>query len=121
MNLKEENHYTIFQIDIMLVWKIFWVRIPTSEDLITLSHPDAVSLAREMGTIIQFDQQAVAPYFNYIDTEGNERVVWFEDASSILAKFKLMEKYNLQEIAYWKLALSFPQNWLLLNHQYNIK
>ena len=87
----------------------------------TLSHPDAVSLAREMGAIIEFDQQAMAPYFNYYDTEGNERIVWFEDARSILAKFKLIDRYNLKGIAYWQLALNFPQNWLILNYQFNIK
>ncbi|MCY8307118.1 hypothetical protein MOC39_20870, partial [Bacillus spizizenii] len=27
---------------------------------------------------------------------------------------------NLRGISYWKLGLSFPQNWLLLSDQFNI-
>ncbi|MCY9150132.1 spore gernimation protein, partial [Bacillus haynesii] len=45
---------------------------------------------------------------------------WFEDARSIQAKFDLIRELNLRGISYWKLGLSFPQNWLLIADQFNV-
>ncbi|HLS36164.1 MAG TPA: spore gernimation protein, partial [Bacillota bacterium] len=52
---------------------------------------------------------------------GNEHEVWFEDARSIQAKFNLIKQYDLLGIAYWKLGLAFPQNWLLLANNFSIQ
>lgn len=73
-----------------------------------------------MNQAIQYDEEAQAPFFNYWDVEGNEHVVWFEDARSIQAKFDLIRELKLRGISYWKLGLAFPQNWLLLQDQFAI-
>ncbi|WP_085993767.1 LysM peptidoglycan-binding domain-containing protein [Oceanobacillus senegalensis] len=85
-----------------------------------LSPQQAIALARENNAAIQFDTTAQAPFFYYTDSEGNNHEVWFEDARSIQAKFNLIKELDLLGIAYWKLGLAFPQNWLLLNDQFNI-
>lgn len=86
-----------------------------------ISPQQAIAIAREHGVEIQFDETAQAPFFNYVDTEGLEHIVWFEDARSIQAKFDLIKQLNLKGIAYWKLGLSFPQNWLLLDNNFSIE
>jgi spore germination protein len=79
----------------------------------------AIELARLNGVAIQYDYQAQAPHFNYTN-EGNDHVVWFEDARSIQAKFNLLKELGIRGISYWKLGLPFPQNWLLLENNFTI-
>lgn len=85
-----------------------------------LSPQQAIDLAREQHATIKFDPGAQAPFFIYTDAEGNQHEVWFEDARSIQAKFDLIKAYSLKGIAYWKLGLAFPQNWLLLRDNFTI-
>jgi spore germination protein len=69
---------------------------------------------------ILFDPIAQAPHFNYFDAQGREHEVWFEDAKSIQAKFDLIKELGLRGISYWKLGLSFPQNWLLIDENFTV-
>lgn len=85
-----------------------------------LSPQQAITLARENQVAIQYDQDAQAPFFFYTDDSGATHEVWFEDGRSIQAKFDLIQQYQLRGISYWKLGLSFPQNWLLLSDQFYI-
>jgi len=86
-----------------------------------VSPQQAITLARENNAAIQYDEEAQAPFFFYIDESGATHEVWFEDARSINAKFSLIRTYQLRGISYWKLGLAFPQNWLLLNDQFTIR
>ncbi|HBB28896.1 MAG TPA: spore gernimation protein [Clostridiales bacterium] len=84
-----------------------------------ISNPEAVDIARRHGAEIKFDYTAQSPYFNYYDEEKREHIVWFEDARSIDAKLKLVDKYNLGGIFYWTIMNPFPQNWLVLENTYS--
>ncbi|WP_097072685.1 LysM peptidoglycan-binding domain-containing protein [Ureibacillus xyleni] len=81
----------------------------------------AVEIAKENNVAIQYDYTAQAPHFNYVDSAGKAHKVWFEDARSIQAKFNLMKRLNLRGISYWKLGFPFPQNWLLIGENFNVK
>ncbi|SFK99194.1 spore germination protein [Paenibacillus sp. 1_12] len=85
-----------------------------------LSPQEAIDLARERQAAIQYDYAAQAPHFTYWDDNGKTHIVWFEDARSIQAKFDLLKELNLRGISYWKLGLSFPQNWLLIEDNFNV-
>lgn len=85
-----------------------------------VSPQQAIALARDNNAAIQYDEKAQAPFFNYVSANGDQHEVWFEDARSIQAKFGLIKELNLRGIAYWKLGLSFPQNWLLLTDNFTI-
>lgn len=87
----------------------------------TLSPQAAVRLARDVGAYIQYDWQSLAPYFTYYDHEGREHIVWFEDARSMQAKFDLIKDYGLRGISYWVLGQDFPQNWALLQANFQIR
>lgn len=80
----------------------------------------AIELAKKAPASISYDSKAQAPYFYYWDQAGKEHVVWFEDARSIQAKFNLLKELGLRGISYWKLGLSFPQNWLLLASNFDV-
>ncbi|TFB21069.1 LysM peptidoglycan-binding domain-containing protein [Filobacillus milosensis] len=81
----------------------------------------AIQIARENNQAIEFDEESQAPYFYYWDEDGNQHEVWFEDARSIQAKFDLIRELDLKGISYWKLGLAFPQNWYMLDSQFNIE
>ena len=85
-----------------------------------LSPQQAIELAAENNVAIQYDERAQAPFYNYTDNEGKEHEVWFEDARSIQAKFDLMKELGIRGMSYWKLGLSFPQNWLLIAENFNV-
>jgi spore germination protein len=85
-----------------------------------ISPQAAIDLARRYNAQILYDYTAQAPHFNYWDDAGKEHTVWFEDARSIQAKFRLIEELGLRGISYWKLGLKFPQNWLLLEDNFKI-
>ncbi|WP_050614116.1 LysM peptidoglycan-binding domain-containing protein [Bacillus testis] len=86
-----------------------------------ISPQTAIDLARQFKVPIQYDTVAQAPFFRYRDESGNEHEVWFEDARSIQAKFDLLKELNLRGMGYWKLGLSFPQNWLLIQENFNVE
>ena len=85
-----------------------------------LSPQSATNRARQYNAVIQYDMTAQAPFFEYVDSEGRQHVVWFEDARSIQAKFNLVKRLNLRGVGYWKLGLPFPQNWLLIEENFNV-
>lgn len=86
-----------------------------------ISPQQAIALALERKAEIQYDMQAQAPYFHYYDDRGLLHEVWFEDARSIQAKYDLMKELDIGGIMYWKLGLSFPQNWLLLHDNFTVR
>lgn len=85
-----------------------------------VSPQQAIQLAARNNVSIQYDNEAQAPFFHYTDAAGKRHEVWFEDARSIQAKFDLIKELGLRGMSYWKLGLSFPQNWLLIVDNFNV-
>ena len=99
-------------------WRTPWRQGDTAN---TITNNTALELALNNGAQIQFDNSAQAPYFTYTDNEGNNRVVWFEDAKSIDARLNLVTKYNLAGVSYWTINNFFPVNWAVLTNKFNVK
>lgn len=79
-------------------WTLPWVQGTQAR---ILSDSAALNLAISRGAPIQFDAQAAAPWFRYLDAEGRGHVVWFEDARSVQARLKLAEEYGLAGVSIW--------------------
>lgn len=94
--------------------------VPGGQYARAISPQQAIDIARVNNVPIQYDYTAQAPHFNYTDANGRQHEVWFEDARSIQAKFNLIKELGLRGISYWKLGLSFPQNWLLLRDRKSV-
>ena len=77
-------------------------------------------LAAQYGVPIQYSIESQAPFFNYVDNNGVQHVVWFEDARSVQAKYLLVNEFGLRGVSYWVLGLQFPQNWYILNDMFRI-
>lgn len=99
-------------------WTLPFVQGSTARPV---TNQEAVNLASRVGARIWFDMTAQAPYFRYYDPQGREHVVWFDDARSIQARLKFVNKYNLGGVSYWTINNFFPQNWMVLDSMYNVK
>lgn len=86
----------------------------------TLGNIEAVQLAIEKGAVIQFDEVAMSPHFNYIE-DGVAHEVWFEDPRSISAKLELIYEYNLRGASYWQVMQLFRSNWLLVDYNFIVE
>lgn len=82
---------------------------------------EAIRLAARYGVDIEYDPVAQSPHFNYVDEQGREHEVWFEDARSIQAKFNLVKELGIRGFFYWVLRFQFPQNWLLVQDNFVVR
>lgn len=87
----------------------------------TLSPQAALARAVQHNATIQYDQTAASPYYRYVDSQGRTHEVWFEDARSAQAKYNLVKEYNLRGVSYWVLGNAFPQNWVVLEDNFNVR
>ena len=86
-----------------------------------LTNTAAVTLAGTVGAEIRFSESAQSPYFNYTDSEGRRHEVWFEDARSLRAKYRLVADYGLAGVSYWNLNRLFRTNFLVLENMFGIE
>lgn len=86
-----------------------------------ISPQRGIELAKRYKQSIRYDQTAQAPWFRYTDEQGKRHEVWFEDARSIQAKFNLVKELGVRGFFYWVLGHEFPQNWLLIQENFNVR
>lgn len=99
-------------------WEVPWVEGTIAE---TISPKDAVRLAAQKGVSIQYNETYQAPFFHYVDENGQRHEVWFEDARSMQAKYNVVKDYNLRGASYWVLGIIFPQNWAVLQDNFTVR
>lgn len=80
---------------------------------------EAIRLAVDHGSVIQFDERSKTPWFRYWQY-GVQHEVWFEDVRSLLAKFQLAGELGLRGVMYWQLMRFYRSGWLLLNHLFQV-
>lgn len=98
-------------------WKVPWQQGTIAR---TVSPQEAVELAARYGVAIQYNETYQSPFFRYVDADGQEHEVWFEDARSMQAKYDTMKEYGLRGGSYWVLGNPFPQNWAVLRKNFRI-
>jgi spore germination protein len=86
-----------------------------------VSNTEAVERAGEVGAIIQYDPVAESPFYRYVDEQGREHEVWFENEASIRAKLNLVAEYGLGGVSYWNLMDYFPENWMVLHSMFGVR
>ena len=87
----------------------------------SISTVEAISLARNYGAVIMYDEVSQAPYFNYTDQNNINHEVWFEDTRSAAAKLALVAEYGFYGVLYWDLMRPNPQNYTTLNALINTR
>ncbi|MEL7658324.1 MAG: glycoside hydrolase, partial [Bacillota bacterium] len=67
------------------------------------------------------DEVAQSPFYEYIDDQGRQHVVWFEDARSMKAKLDLVNEYDLAGIGFWTVMDPWPSGQEVLNELYTVR
>ena len=84
-----------------------------------LSVQGSQNQAISTGAIIEYDQIAQSPWYQYWrGTE--ERIVWFEDIRSFIEKYNVIDLYQLAGTTFWQINLSAPQNWAYVERNIEI-
>ena len=99
-------------------WTLPFVQGVSEAERLTIE--EAALRAQQVGAVVQFDEVAQAPYYNYFDAQGREHEVWFENEASIRAKLNLVAEYGLAGVSYWNLMSYFPENWEVLYSMFNV-
>lgn len=99
-------------------WTLPFVR---GSRAVNLSITQAAELASRVGAQIQFDEDSMTPFFEYVDNQGRAHIVWFDDAKSAEAKLRLVDEYGLAGVSYWTINAFWPQNWATLDMLYDVK
>ena len=100
-------------------WPLPFVRGETVAE--ALSNQEAIARAAEYGVTIEFDQLAQAPFYYYTDEAGVEHVVWFDDARSMNAKFRLIPELQLRGASIWQIMNFFPAMYMIINNLFTIE
>lgn len=95
--------------------------VPGATGATAITNDNAIRLAAESGTPIQYNDAAQSPYFYYMDSDGVMHVVWFKDARSYDARARLVAEYELQGLSIWTIMRFDAQMWLIINTQYYIE
>jgi len=86
-----------------------------------ISNQNAVNIAMSQDSPIHYSEEYKSPYFYYVDEQGQNHIIWFEDARSIAEKFLLVREYQLLGTGAWQIGLDFPQGPWLLTKFFNIR
>ncbi len=86
----------------------------------SLSGRQAVAIAIEHQAVIEYDETAQSPFFDYQDESGISHQVWFEDARSFAAKLRLIQEYGFLGAGIWNLMRPDTQLWQVLNALYQV-
>lgn len=84
---------------------------PKSGVATALTYNQTMQLAASEGANIKWQSNDKVPYFNY----GQGHQVWFENRYSLKYKLELVNKYNLNGIALWRLGQEDPGIWQTIN------
>ena len=94
-------------------WTLPFIR--GESEATSISTVTALETANAYDAEIEFDENAMSPFFYYTDAIGNEHVVWYEDARSYKAKVSLIDEYELAGGFIWDLMRENPQGFVSLN------
>jgi spore germination protein len=96
-------------------------RVPRLEDepATSISNFEAIQIGRENLVAIEFDDEAMSPYFNYMNKDV-VREVHFEDARSIKEKILLAIEYDLAGLSFWTLRTNFKPTWILIDYYLDV-
>jgi spore germination protein YaaH len=77
------------------------------------------NLAAANNATIMWDDTSKSPYFKYTDSSGIAHAAWFENNQSVAYKLDLVNSYNLNGIAIWRLGLENADYWTSIKTKFN--
>ncbi|SHO52864.1 LysM peptidoglycan-binding domain-containing protein [Anaerocolumna xylanovorans] len=85
-----------------------------------LNYHSAIELAKDTGSIIEFNEPSRSSYFQYIENE-REYMAWFKDSRVIYPTLAYSQGYGLEGISLWNIMYFITNIWLMVNSLYAIE
>jgi peptidoglycan-N-acetylglucosamine deacetylase len=79
-------------------------KLPPEEHDSTVTVQDAWLAARDSEVDVAFDDDALNPYFSYLDERGVRHDIWFLDAVTALNHMRAAQTLGIQTFALWRLG-----------------
>ncbi|WP_241676482.1 glycosyltransferase [Flavobacterium pectinovorum] len=86
-----------------------------NKEAITVTYDEALSLAKQYGATITFDNTTYNNSFSYKDGRGNKHQVYFTDAATNFNTIRFADEYGTAGTALWRLGSEDGRLW----HYYN--
>jgi len=102
-------------------WELPYAVGLSKASLLTLDA--AITLAKEVNTVIQFDEDSQTPFYTYntaISGIPIYHVVWSVNSISMNEILKMVTDMGLAGSGLWNIMRYIPQLWFLINTQYEI-
>ena len=93
----------------------------TANTIKYVTYDIAIATAQKYGKEVIFDRKTQTPMFAYVDENGNNHEVWFEDSRSIKAKVDLAYSLGVKGIALWRMGLEDKNIWNMLKNEAVVK
>ncbi|MCL2496044.1 MAG: stalk domain-containing protein [Clostridiales bacterium] len=81
--------------------------------------PRALEKIDEFGAELCRDEASGVPYLKYKDKDGNDMVLWYEDAESLGIKAALARKYAVGGIGLWRMGIAPDDVWQSIVKNYS--
>lgn len=78
---------------------------------------EIMQAAKDVGLMVQWDQNRQTPFLKYNAAGGGPREVWFENGEAAAMKMQLAKKYRLAGISVWRLGCEDPDFWREINQR----
>lgn len=88
-----------------------------------MSLDSAISLASDVGAVIQFDEASQTPFFQYEDRytlNTVNHIVWFVDVRTFNAVLQLSVEKSIAGIGVWNIMIFYQQFWSVLISQFDV-
>jgi spore germination protein len=93
-------------------WQLPYVEGKTKAN--ALNFDSVLALASQMNAVINYDENSLSAYFEYVDINNDQHIVWFKDARSIDASLKILKSYGIKGVGIWNIMFYFTQMWLVI-------
>ena len=67
----------------------------------SLGNYEAAARAEYYGVPVEWDDKAMAPFFEYTDPYGTDHIVWFENERSWRARLDMVREFGLAGVSIW--------------------
>lgn len=85
-----------------------------------LNYGSAIQLAKETGSVIEFNEVTFSAYFQYID-RGHEYMAWFKDIRILSAWIIYARSKGVEYISIWNIMYFVASTWMFINAKYIIE
>jgi spore germination protein YaaH len=72
---------------------------------------DVRAIADARGAPPQWDAGQASPWLRYLDDQGREHTVWYEDARSLATKLDIAGRFGVSRVVLWRLGGEDPDIW----------